>query len=36
MLDRSFGIVMGRVLRFLEDVPTELLQTATVLESEES
>jgi hypothetical protein len=36
MLDRSFGFVMGRVSRFLEDVPAELLQTATLQESEES
>jgi len=27
---------MGRVSRFLEDVPAELLQTATLQESEES
>jgi len=26
--------VMGRVSRFLEDVPAELLQTATLQESE--
>src|ERR1035437_4535727 len=25
MFDRSFGFVMGRVSRFLEDVPAELL-----------
>ena len=36
MFDRSFGFVMGRVSRFLEDVPAELLQTATLQESEES
>ncbi len=36
MFDRSFGYVMGRVSRFLEDVPAELLQTATLQESEES
>jgi DNA helicase-2/ATP-dependent DNA helicase PcrA len=35
MFDRSFGFVMGRVSRFLEDVPAELLQTATLQESEE-
>jgi hypothetical protein len=28
--------VIGRVSRFLEDVPAELLQTATLQESEES
>ena len=36
MFDRSFGFVIGRVSRFLEDVPAELLQTATLQESEES
>ena len=36
MFDRSFGYVMGRVSRFLEDVPAELLQTATLQESEDS
>jgi DNA helicase-2/ATP-dependent DNA helicase PcrA len=35
MFDRSFGFVMGRVSRFLEDVPPDLLQTATLQESEE-
>ena len=35
MFDRSFGFVMGRVSRFLEDVPADLLQTATLQESEE-
>ncbi len=34
MFDRSFGFVMGRVSRFLEDVPAELLQTATLQESD--
>ena len=36
MFDRSFGFVMGRVSRFLEDVPADLLQSATLQESEES
>jgi DNA helicase II / ATP-dependent DNA helicase PcrA len=36
MFDRSFGFTMGRVSRFLEDVPPNLLQTATLQESEES
>ena len=37
MFDRSFGFVMGRVSRFLEDVPGGVcLQTATLQESEES
>jgi DNA helicase II / ATP-dependent DNA helicase PcrA len=36
MIDRTVGFVMGRVSRFLEDVPAELLQTATLQESEES
>lgn len=36
MFDRSFGFVMGRVSRFLEDVPVELLQTATLQESDPS
>jgi DNA helicase-2/ATP-dependent DNA helicase PcrA len=36
MFDRSFGFVMGRVSRFLENVPPELLQTATLQESAES
>jgi DNA helicase-2/ATP-dependent DNA helicase PcrA len=35
MFDRSFGFVMGRVSRFLEDVPAGLLETATLQESEE-
>ena len=34
MFDRSFGFVMGRVSRFLEDVPADLLETATLQESE--
>src|SRR5208283_3526022 len=33
---QSVGFTMGRVSRFLEDVPAELLQTATLQESEES
>ena len=36
MIDRTVGFTMGRVSRFLEDVPVELLQTATLQESEES
>ncbi|MDB5107626.1 MAG: ATP-dependent helicase, partial [Candidatus Binatus sp.] len=36
MFDRSFGFVMGRVSRFLEDVPDGLLQTATLQEAEEA
>ncbi|MDO8431961.1 MAG: ATP-dependent helicase [Candidatus Binatus sp.] len=35
MFDRAMGYVMGRVSRFLEDVPAELLQTATLQESED-
>jgi DNA helicase-2/ATP-dependent DNA helicase PcrA len=35
MFDRSFGFVMGHVSRFLEDVPADLLQTATLQESED-
>ncbi|HYK66022.1 MAG TPA: ATP-dependent helicase, partial [Patescibacteria group bacterium] len=36
MIDRTVGFTMGRVSRFLEDVPVELLQTATLQESEEA
>jgi DNA helicase-2/ATP-dependent DNA helicase PcrA len=36
MIDRTVGFTMGRVSRFLEDVPAELLQTATLQESEDS
>ena len=36
MFDRAMGYTMGRVSRFLEDVPAELLQTATLQESEET
>jgi len=35
MFDRSFGYVMGRVSRFLEDVPAGMLQTATLQEAED-
>ncbi|MGH7948100.1 MAG: 3'-5' exonuclease, partial [Candidatus Binataceae bacterium] len=35
MFDRSFGHTLGRVSRFLEDVPGEILPTATLQESEE-
>ena len=35
MFDRTLGYVMGRVSRFLEDVPAGLLQTATLQESED-
>jgi DNA helicase-2/ATP-dependent DNA helicase PcrA len=36
MFSRTIGFTMGRVSRFLEDVPAELLQTATLQESGES
>src|SRR5260370_41470023 len=36
MFDRSFAYVMVSDSRFLEDVPAELLQTATLQESEDS
>ncbi|MGH7864106.1 MAG: 3'-5' exonuclease, partial [Candidatus Binataceae bacterium] len=35
MFDRSFGHTLGRVSRFLEDVPAQLLPTATLQEAEE-
>jgi DNA helicase-2/ATP-dependent DNA helicase PcrA len=35
MFDRSFGYTLGRVSRFLEDVPVEILPTATLQEAEE-
>ncbi len=34
MFDRTFGHVMGRASRFLEDVPPELLPTATLQEAD--
>ena len=35
MFDRTFGHVMGRASRFLEDVPQELLPTATLQEGDD-
>jgi ATP-dependent DNA helicase UvrD/PcrA len=35
MFDRAMGYTLGRVSRFLEDVPGEVLQTASLQESEE-
>ena len=35
MFDRTFGHVLGRASRFLEDVPADLLPTATLQESED-
>ena len=35
MFDRSDRFTMGRVSRFLEDLPTEILPTATLQESED-
>jgi hypothetical protein len=36
MFSHTMGFTMGRVSRFLEDVPADLLQTATLQESEDS
>jgi DNA helicase II / ATP-dependent DNA helicase PcrA len=36
MFDRTFGHVLGRASRFLEDVPADLLPTATIQEAEEA
>ncbi len=35
MFDRALGYTIGRVSRFLEDVPAEVLQTASLQESDE-
>ncbi len=35
MFDRTFGHVMGRASRFLEDVPQQLLPTATLQEADD-
>jgi DNA helicase-2/ATP-dependent DNA helicase PcrA len=35
MFDRAMGYTLGRVSRFLEDVPGDVLQTASLQESEE-
>ncbi|HUO04056.1 MAG TPA: ATP-dependent helicase [Candidatus Binataceae bacterium] len=36
MFDRNFGHTMGRASRFIEDVPIELLPTATLAEEEDA
>jgi hypothetical protein len=35
MFDRAMGYVVGRVSRFLEDFPAEVLATASLQEADE-